>query len=72
MQHIEEYGCLTQRSQIDRLRELADEAAREHVRGLEPTQLMPATVFVIDGRGKETTWDLDRLALALTVIGASP
>lgn len=64
MQHIDEYGCLTQRSQIDRLRELADEAARQRVRSLEPTELMPATVFVIDGSGKETIWDVDRLALA--------
>jgi hypothetical protein len=64
MQHVEDYGCLTQRSQIDRLRELADEAARSRVRSLEPTELMPATVFVIDPSGKESTWELDRLAIA--------
>src|SRR5919201_5583392 len=64
MEHIEEHGCLTQRSQLDRLRELADGIARERVRTLEPTQLLPATVFVIDSSGKESTWELDRLALA--------
>lgn len=64
MQHVEEYGCLTQRSQIDRLRELADEAARARVRTLEPTELIPATVFVIDASGKESTWEFDRLTLA--------
>ena len=64
MEHIEEHGCLTQRSQLDRLRELADGIARQRVRTLEPTQLLPATVFVIDSSGKESTWELDRLALA--------
>lgn len=64
MQHIEEHGCLTQRSQLDRLRDLADEIARERVKTLEPSGLLPATVFVIDGNGNESTWDLDRVALA--------
>jgi len=64
MQHIDEYGCLTQRSQVDRLREMADGAARERIRSLAPSELLPATVFVIDGSGKESTWELDRLALA--------
>jgi hypothetical protein len=64
MEHIEEHGCLTQRSQLDRLRELADGIARERVRTLEPTDLLSATVFVIDGTGKESTWELDRLPLA--------
>ena len=64
MEHIEEHGCLTQRSQLDRLRELADRTARERIRTLEPTQLLPAIVFVIDSSGKESTWELDRLALA--------
>jgi hypothetical protein len=64
MHQIEEYGCLTQRSQIERLQELADATARERVRMLEPTDLFPATLFVIDQNGKESTWQLDRLPLA--------
>lgn len=64
MQHTDEHGCLTQRSQLDRLRELADGTARERVKRLEPSQLLPATVFVIDAAGKESTLDLDGLSLA--------
>jgi len=64
LEHIEEHGCLTQHSQLDRLRELADGTAREYVRGLKPTELLTATLFVIDQGGKESTWNLDRLPLA--------
>lgn len=64
MHQIEEYGCLTQRSQIDRLRELADLTARERVRSLKATELFPSTLFVIDDNGKESTWELDRAPLA--------
>jgi hypothetical protein len=64
LEHIEEHGCLTQRSQLDRLRELADGAARENVRELQSTELLTATLFVIDQGGKESTWNLDRLPLA--------
>jgi len=67
MHQIAEQGCLTQRSNIERLQDLADRTARERVRGLEPTALLPATLFVVDQNGKETTWDLDRLALARSV-----
>jgi hypothetical protein len=64
MHQIEEYGCLTQRSHIERLQELADSTARERVRSLEATELFPATLFVIDQKGNESTWELDRLPLA--------
>jgi hypothetical protein len=64
MEHIEEHGCLTQRSQLDRLQELADRTARERVKALQSTELLSATVFVIDGAGHESTWELDRLPLA--------
>ena len=64
MQHIDDIGCLTQRSQLDRLQEFADGVIRERVKMLQPTDLLATTVFVIGPAGKETTWDLDHLALA--------
>ena len=64
MQYIDEQGCLTQRSQLDRLRELADGTARQRVKALAPTELLPTTVFVLDPGGKESIWDLDHLAVA--------
>ncbi|TMD39045.1 MAG: hypothetical protein E6I88_13490 [Chloroflexi bacterium] len=63
-QPIAEHGCLTQHSQLDRLRELAEGTAREYVRDLQPTELLTPTLFVIDQVGKESTWNLDRLPLA--------
>src|SRR5881398_1139368 len=64
MQDIDEHGCLTQRSQLDRLRELAEGTARQRVKALAPTELLPTTVFVLDPGGKESIWDLDHLAVA--------
>lgn len=64
MQQLEEHGCLTQRSQLDRLRSLADDATRERVGSLDPTELLTAVLFVIDRQGAESRWDLDRLPLA--------
>jgi hypothetical protein len=64
LQQLEEQGCLTQRSQLDRLRSLAEAAARERVTTLEPTELLSAILFVIDQQGAESRWDLDRLPLA--------
>ncbi len=64
MQHIDDIGCLTQRSQLDRLQELADGITRERIRTLQPSDLLATTVFVIGPSGKESTWDLDHLAVA--------
>jgi hypothetical protein len=64
MQHIDDIGCLTQRSQLDRLQEFADRIVRERIKALEPTDLLATTVFVIGSTGQESTWDLDHLALA--------
>jgi hypothetical protein len=64
MQYIDDIGCLTQRSQIDRLQEFADRITRERVKALEPSDLLGTTVFVISPSGKESTWDLDHLSLA--------
>jgi len=64
MQHIDDLGCLTQRSQLERLQELADDITRERVKSLQPTDLLAPMVFVIGPSGKESTWDLDHLALA--------
>ena len=67
MQHTDEHGCLTQRSQLDRLRDLADASTRERIRTLEPSERLSTTVFVIDATGTASTWDLDHLALARSV-----
>jgi len=64
MQQIDDIGCLTQRSQLDRLQELADGVTRERVKALQPSDLLATTVFVIGRSGKESTWDLDHVALA--------
>src|SRR5207248_10240356 len=70
MQDIDEHGCLTQRSQLDRLRELAEGTARERVKALAPTELLATTVFVVDPGGKESIWDLDHLAVAGSASGS--
>src|ERR1700704_2981200 len=64
MQYIDDIGCLTQLSQLDRLQELADRITRERVKALQPSDLLATTVFVIGPSGTESTWDLDHLALA--------
>ena len=71
MQYIDEHGCLTQRSQLDRLRELADGTARQRIKALAPTELLPTTVFVVDSGGKESIWDLDHLAVAGSSSGSA-
>jgi len=64
MQHNEDIGCLTQRSQLDRLQELADSITRERVKTLQSSDLLAATIIVIGPSGKESTWELDHLPLA--------
>jgi len=64
MQHTEDIGCLTQRSQLDRLQELADGIARERVKTLQSSDQLATIVLVIGPSGKETTWDLDHLPMA--------
>ena len=64
MQHTEDIGCLTQRSQLDRLQELADGIARERVKALQSSDLLATIVLVIGRSGKESTWDLDHLPMA--------
>src|SRR5437763_15175502 len=71
MQDIDEHGCLTQRSQLDRLRELAEGTARERVKALAPTGVLATTVFVVDPGGKESIWDLDHLAGAGSASGSA-
>jgi len=71
MQDIDEHGCLTQRSQLDRLRELAEGTARERVKALAPTELLATTVFVVDPGGKQSIWDLDYLAVAGSASGSA-
>jgi hypothetical protein len=64
MQQVDDIGCLTQRSQLDRLQELADGIARERVKGLQSADLLATIVLVIGPSGKESTWDLDHLPMA--------
>jgi hypothetical protein len=64
MQHTEDIGCLTQRSQLDRLQELADGITRERVKNLQSSDVLATIVLVIGPSGKETTWDLDHLPMA--------
>jgi hypothetical protein len=64
MQYVEDIGCLTQRSQLDRLQELADGVTRERIKTLQPSDLLATTLFVIGRSGKESTWDLDHLSVA--------
>jgi hypothetical protein len=64
MQYTEDIGCLTQRSQLDRLQELADGITRERVKTLQSSDILGTTVLVIGPSGKESTWDLDHLPMA--------
>ena len=64
MQYTEDIGCLTQRSQLDRLQELADGITRERVKTLQSSDLLATIVLVIGPSGKESTWDLDHLPMA--------
>jgi hypothetical protein len=64
MQQTEDIGCLTQRSQLDRLQELADGITRERVKTLQSSDLLATIVLVIGPSGKESTWDLDHLPMA--------
>lgn len=64
MEHIEDIGCLTQRSQLDRLQEIADGITRERVKTLQSSDLLETIVLTIGPSGKESMWDLDHLPLA--------
>ena len=64
MDHNLDIGCLTQRSQLDRLRELADAATREQLKAVESPETLPTTIFVIGSGGRESAWELDRLPIA--------
>src|SRR5258708_13600252 len=71
MQYIDDTGCLTQRSQLDRLQELADRITRERVKALQPSDLLSTTVIAIGASSEESTWDLDHLALARSASDAA-
>jgi hypothetical protein len=63
MQRIDDTGCLTQRSQLERLRELADSVVRDRVKGLEsPTARLATSLIVLGADTKESTWDVESLA----------
>lgn len=63
MQRVDDNGCLTQRSQLERLRELADGVVRERVKTMSSQADRLTTVLLVIGAGgKESTWDLEGLA----------
>jgi hypothetical protein len=55
MQRIDDTGCLTQRSQLERLRELADSVVRDRVKSLD-------SPIVLGADAKASTWDVESLA----------
>ena len=63
MQRPDDNGCLTQRSQLERLREKADTVVHERVKELASPTARLATVLIVLGAGaEETTWDVESLA----------
>jgi hypothetical protein len=63
MQKLDDTGCLTQRSQLERLRELADGIVQERIKDLASPNARLATVLIVIGAAaKETTWDVESLA----------
>jgi hypothetical protein len=71
MQYIDDIGCLTQRSQLDRLQEFADRITRERIKALQPADLLTTSVFTIAPSGKESSWELDHLAVARSATEAA-
>jgi hypothetical protein len=71
MQYIDDIGCLTQRSQLDRLQEFADRVTRERIKALQPADLLTTSVFTIGPNGKEASWELDHLAVARSATEAA-
>lgn len=63
MQRVDDTGCLTQRSQLERLRELADGVVQERVKTMStPAARLATVLLVIGASGKESSWDLESLA----------
>ena len=63
MHRPDDIGCLSQRSQLERLREKADTVVRERVKELASPTARLATVLIVIGTGaEETTWDVESLA----------
>jgi hypothetical protein len=62
MQRVDDTGCLTQRSQLERLRELADGVVQDRVKELSSSVgKLPTVLIVIGGGAKESTWDVESL-----------
>lgn len=63
MKRLDDPGCLGQRSQLERLRELAAGVVQERVNTLQTASTNIGTVLLtLGGSGKESTWDVDSLA----------
>ena len=71
MQHFDDIGGLTQRSQLDRLQEFADRITRERIKALHPADLLATSVFTIGPSGKESSWELDQIAVARSASDAA-
>jgi hypothetical protein len=67
MQTLDDTGCLTQRSQLERLRELADAVMRERVKSLDAPSARLTTMLLVLGAGsKASTWDVESMPSAAT------
>ena len=68
MQYIEDIGCLTQRSQLDRLQEFADRITRERIRALQladvdhEQSLTARIVHQPDSEPSLSPWDFGKVA----------
>jgi len=62
MQRLDDTGCLTQRSQLERLRELADSVVQERVKALaSPTAKVGTVLLVLGADTRESSWDVESL-----------
>ncbi len=63
----EEAGCLSQRSQLERLREIADGWAKDRLISLDPSAKNLGTALIVLRADSEPAWDARELGVAPTV-----
>ena len=63
MQKNDDTGCLSQRSQLERLQDMAEGVVQERVKTLAAPGARLSTVLLVIGSGaKETSWEVESLA----------
>jgi len=65
----QEAGCLTQRSQLERLREIADGWAKDRLVGLDASAKNLGTALIVLRADSEPSWDARELGVAPGVHG---